>query len=87
MSLSGILFVLVLALVFFGPKKSIEIAKQMGRAMGELKRVSSRFQSQLEDELQNPKVPDPVGIQGSTKPFESAQVNAEPRSEMMARMS
>ena len=55
MSFSGILFVLVLALVVFGPKKSMEIAKQVGRVVGELKRVSSRFQSQVEDELQNPK--------------------------------
>jgi len=62
MSFSGMLLVLVLALVVFGPKKSIEIAKQVGRGIGELKRVSSRFQSQLEDELQNSKIAAPAEI-------------------------
>jgi Sec-independent protein translocase protein TatA len=63
MSFSGMLFVLALALVVFGPKKSIEIAKQVGHGIGELKRITSRFQSQLEDELQNPKIAAPAEIE------------------------
>ena len=75
MSFSGILFVLVLALVVFGPKKSIEIAKQVGRMMGELKRVSSRFQSQLENELQNPKMAVPREIEPPISTIEQTEIN------------
>jgi sec-independent protein translocase protein TatB len=74
MSFSGILFVLVLALVVFGPKKSIEIAKQVGRGIGELKRVSSRFQSQLEDELQNPKIAAPAPIEHPISTIEQTEI-------------
>ena len=74
MSFSGILFVLVLALVVFGPKKSIEIAKQVGRVLGELKRVSGRFQSQLE-ELQNPKTAASAQIEYPTAPTEQTKIN------------
>ena len=58
MSFSSLLLVLVLALVLFGPKKSMEMAKQVGLVVGELKRVSTHFQSQLENELQNPTIPE-----------------------------
>jgi sec-independent protein translocase protein TatB len=75
MSFSGILFVLVLALVIFGPKKSIEIAKQVGRVIGELKRVSSRFQSQLEDELHNPKIAAPAPIEHPISTIEQTEIN------------
>ena len=75
MSFSGILFVLVLALVVFGPKKSIEIAKQVGRGIGELKRVSSRFQSQLENELQNPKITAPPPIERPLSTIEQTEIN------------
>lgn len=75
MSFSGILFVLVLVLVVFGPKKSIEIAKQVGRVMGELKRVNARFQSQLEGELQNPKTPAPMLTEHPVSKIEQTEID------------
>jgi len=75
MSFSGILFVLVLALLVFGPKKSVEIAKQVARVIGELKRVSSRFQSQLENEMQNPKIAAPAQIESPTSMIEQTEIN------------
>jgi Sec-independent protein translocase protein TatA len=74
-SFSGTLFVLVLALVVFGPKKSMEIAQQVGRVIGELKRVSSRFQSQVEDELQTPKIAARAQIEPPISTIEQTEIN------------
>jgi sec-independent protein translocase protein TatB len=45
------LFLGLLALLLFGPKRLPEIGRQIGRAMGEFKRASSEFQYQLEEEV------------------------------------
>lgn len=46
-----ILFILVLALVIFGPKKLPEIAQQIGRYLAQFKQIKAEFRSQLEGEL------------------------------------
>ena len=46
------IFIFVLALIIFGPKKLPEIGKQVGKAMAEFKRASNEFKSQLESEMQ-----------------------------------
>lgn len=48
-----ILFIFVLALILFGPRKLPEIGKQIGRALNEFKRASREFQSQIEDEVRD----------------------------------
>lgn len=45
------LFLGLLALLLFGPRRLPEIGRQIGRALGEFKRASSEFQNQLEDEV------------------------------------
>ena len=45
------LFLGLLALLLFGPKRLPEIGRQIGKALGEFKRASSEFQNQLEDEV------------------------------------
>ncbi len=45
------LFLGLLALLLFGPKRLPEIGRQIGKALGEFKRASSEFQTQLEDEV------------------------------------
>ncbi len=45
------LFIFVLALLFFGPKKLPEIARQIGKALAEFKRASNEFQWQLQEEM------------------------------------
>ena len=51
MSLSDSVFIFVLALIIFGPKKLPEIAKQLGRLVGEFRRASNEFKFQIEEEL------------------------------------
>ena len=47
------IFIFVLALIIFGPKKMPEIGRQIGRALAEFKRASNDFKSQLETEMRN----------------------------------
>ena|ERR1700722_13021096 len=51
MSLTETLIILVGALVLFGPKKLPELARQLGKIMGELRRASNEFKFQMEEEL------------------------------------
>jgi sec-independent protein translocase protein TatB len=51
MSFSETVFLFVLALVVFGPKKLPEIARQAGKLLAELRRASNEFKSQIETEI------------------------------------
>ncbi|HET6841778.1 MAG TPA: Sec-independent protein translocase protein TatB [Candidatus Angelobacter sp.] len=50
-SFSEILFIMILALILFGPRKLPEIARQIGKFMAEFRRTSSNFQNQIQDEI------------------------------------
>ncbi len=45
------IFLFLLALLIFGPKKMPEIGRQIGRALNEFKRASNEFKSQIETEI------------------------------------
>jgi len=51
MSFADTVVLFVLALLLFGPKKLPAIAKQIGKALNELKRASNEFKSQIEAEI------------------------------------
>ncbi len=51
MSFSETIFLFLLALVIFGPKKLPEIARQAGKLLNELRRASNEFKSQIEQEI------------------------------------
>lgn len=44
-------FLFILALLIFGPKKLPEVGRQIGRFMNEFKRASNEFRSQIETEI------------------------------------
>jgi Tat protein translocase TatB subunit len=46
-----ILFIMLLALIMFGPKKLPEIARTLGKFMAEFKKASNQFQGQIHDEI------------------------------------
>jgi sec-independent protein translocase protein TatB len=48
---SEMLFLSVLGLLLFGPRRLPEIGRQVGRALAEFKRASSAFQAQIEAEV------------------------------------
>jgi len=51
MNFSETIFLFVLALIVFGPKKLPEIARQIGKALNEFKRASNEFKAQIEQEI------------------------------------
>ena len=53
MGFSETIFLFLLALLIFGPKKLPEIARQVGKALNEFKRASNEFRSQIESEITN----------------------------------
>src|SRR5271157_1884880 len=47
------IFIFLLALVLFGPKKLPELGRQLGKALAEFKKASNEFRNQLEVEMMN----------------------------------
>lgn len=47
-----LIFILVLALLIFGPRKLPEIGKQIGKGLGEFKRASNDLKRSIEDEIE-----------------------------------
>src|SRR6266849_2834664 len=46
-----IIFIMLLALILFGPRKLPEIARTMGKFMAEFRRASNEFQTQIHEEV------------------------------------
>ncbi len=46
-------FLLFIAFLLFGPKKLPEIARVLGKGLGELRRASFELRSSLEEEIRN----------------------------------
>ena len=51
MSFQDTAFIFFIALLLFGPKKLPELARYVGKLMGEFRRASNEFRIQMEDEL------------------------------------
>jgi sec-independent protein translocase protein TatB len=51
LGISEMIFIFLLALLIFGPRKLPEIGRQIGKFMAEFKRASNEFKSQIEDEI------------------------------------
>ena len=51
MSFSETIFLFLLALIIFGPKKLPGIARQVGRVLNDFKRASNEFKAQIEQEI------------------------------------
>ena len=69
-SLGGaeILVILVVALLVLGPERLPEAARQVGRVMSELRRMSSGFQAEIRDAMQTPVAGPPVPPAPSAEP-------------------
>ena len=50
-SLGDSVFIFMLALMLFGPKKLPQLARQLGKLMAEFRKASNEFRMQMEDEL------------------------------------
>jgi sec-independent protein translocase protein TatB len=73
-----VLVILVVALVVLGPDKLPGAARQAGRALAELRRLSAGFQAELRDAIQEP-ISDPPR-QSSVPPAPTDEPDREPGS-------
>ena len=53
LGMSEMIFIFLLALLIFGPRKLPEIAREVGKFMAEFRRAGNEFRSQIENEIQN----------------------------------
>jgi TatA/E family protein of Tat protein translocase len=69
------IFIGILALVLLGPKKLPELARGIGKALGELQKAKEDFHREISGAPPLPKIESPVGLQTtvseSTAPAES----------------
>ncbi len=64
--LPELLLILVLALIVFGPDKLPQVARQIARFVGELKKASEEFKNQLDLNETLKDIEDP-GLQGNMR--------------------
>ena len=62
------IFIGILALVLFGPKKLPELARGLGKAMAELQKAKEDFHREITGVPPLPKIQQPEGLQGVTPP-------------------
>ncbi len=70
LGITEMIFLFVLGLLLFGPKKLPEIGRKLGKALSEFKRASQEFQSQLNDEVRKLEVEEVEPETPSTAPPE-----------------
>jgi sec-independent protein translocase protein TatB len=70
-----VLVILIVALLVLGPDKLPGAARQAGKALGELRRISSGFQAEMRDALQEPidDAPRPAAVPPPSPPEPDSQ--------------
>jgi TatA/E family protein of Tat protein translocase len=72
------IFIGILALVLFGPKRIPEIARGLGKALGELQRAKEDFHREISGVPPLPKIESPAGREISGKPLSENSENVPP---------
>jgi sec-independent protein translocase protein TatB len=80
-----VLFVMVVALIVLGPTKLPEAARQVGKFVNEVRRISSGFQKEFREAVQDPIIEAEARARGSiestkmavSKPFEAVKAPIE----------
>jgi len=76
--MTELLVILVVALIVFGPTRLPELARSLGRAMGEFRRASTDLRQTFNESIQDPKPPPaPVPPTPAITPPDPQTANAE----------
>jgi TatA/E family protein of Tat protein translocase len=67
------IFIAILALVLLGPKKLPELARGIGKALGELQKAKEDFRREISGVPPLPKIESPTGLQPTT--LENSSIN------------
>jgi sec-independent protein translocase protein TatB len=82
------IFIFLLALVLFGPKKLPEIGRQVGKLLAEFRRASNEFKFQIQEEMRNMEEDERrkklAERQAAQKAGQEAQPDAEPDKALLA---
>ncbi|MDE0701561.1 MAG: hypothetical protein F4Y27_12985 [Acidimicrobiaceae bacterium] len=70
-----VVVILLVALVVLGPKKLPEATRQVGRALSELKRISSGFQREMREAIEDPVVEAEARAKGARVTASAAAVD------------
>lgn len=76
-----IMLILVLALIILGPKKMPDIARTMGKAMGEFQRASQDLKREMNLSASEPQPAKPKPQKKKTPPAETPEQESAPSSE------
>ena len=83
MSFGDTIVIFILALLFFGPKKLPELARQIGKVLNEFKRASNEFRQQIESEVSQLDVQERnKAIMTPIAPPEGSVIAHSPRAEL-----
>ena len=77
------IIILVIALIFFGPRKLPELGRSLGKSLAEFKRASNELKSTLEEEIkleeqQRAEPPKPAAVPDTTPVDEPVSAAPEP---------
>jgi sec-independent protein translocase protein TatA len=76
-----ILVILVVALIVLGPQRLPDVARQIGRALGEVRRLSMGFQRELHDAMDDRPAPVPATPRPPLEALPPPPGGAEPAGE------
>jgi TatA/E family protein of Tat protein translocase len=71
-------FLLFIAFLLFGPEKLPEIARTLGKGLGQLRRASDELKNSLEEEIRNLDQPAEVRAESGHELLPGPEVEAEP---------
>jgi sec-independent protein translocase protein TatB len=75
------IFIFLLALLLFGPKKLPQVGRELGKALSEFKRASNEFKNQLETEIEQAEAIEQAktsGVLPSQAPVEHGDTTVSP---------
>lgn len=81
MSFSELLFLSIVALLVFGPRKLPEIARVLGKTMAELRRAANEFRYSLEEEVRNLELQEQLKGEQSRLPAAPTSADAQKASD------
>ncbi len=65
--MTELMVILVIGLVVLGPRRLPEMARSLGRALGEFRRASADLRQHLSDPLEEPKIKPPPSSESSSE--------------------
>jgi TatA/E family protein of Tat protein translocase len=73
------LIILVVVLIFFGPKRLPDLAKSMGKGIAEFKKASEEVKRGIDEAMKEEPAKEEPPAAGTAAPHDPAKTSAEPK--------